>query len=542
MTQTELIESRKLNKVYESIMDNSKLVIYVKDLEGKYLYVNEVFLKLFKLTLNEIIGKSDFDIFPKSVAEEFRVNDMKASMNGEFIEVEEKVIFNTTTEFYLSIKYPLKNEADEIVGMSGISKNITEMVKTQNELAQSEKNYRTLVSNIQGVVYRCSVASDWKMFYISQYIKELSGYDADDFLDNKVRSYASVIHPDDAELVEKAVYNGLFNQTSYIITYRIVCKNGDIKWVHEKGCGYYEKGSKNASYLDGVIVDITEEKNLSEALEVKVKQRTKDLSDVNRLLTETVKKLELSQYELVENKKMTAINSLVKGICHEIGSPLGNNLSLNGFIGDKLQNLLSDIQNKSVGPESISASVSELIEINSFMTNNIVKEIDIIENLRMISDSQNEQDNKEIYPKKFFESILNSMKMQYLSKSINYQVECEDHLVIQSVPSLLYQIVGVLFENSVVHGFEHMDAGEINVSIRNTNEHIEIVYQDNGVGIDERIIDKIHDPYFTTRMGLQSGLGLYTVFLIITKMLNGSIKYNSKLDYGTSFLIKLPVE
>ncbi|MFB3099986.1 MAG: hypothetical protein ACE1ZM_00900 [Gammaproteobacteria bacterium] len=67
---------------------------------------------------------------------------------------------------------------------------------TEYLLNESEQKYRDLVTNIPGAVYRCANDADRTMHYISPNIYSISGYPADDFIDNTIRSFASIIHPD----------------------------------------------------------------------------------------------------------------------------------------------------------------------------------------------------------------------------------------------------------------------------------------------------------------------------------------------------------
>lgn len=141
---------------------------------------------------------------------------------------------------------------------------IEEKHTAENLLQESEKKFHGLVTNIPGAVYRSICDKSWTMKYISPYIFQLSGYPAEDFINNNMRSYASIIHPDDVQLVEDKVLAGVSNQESYMIDYRIIHKDGSIRWVYEKGQGVFDDGE--VRYLDGVILDNTESHKLSEKL------------------------------------------------------------------------------------------------------------------------------------------------------------------------------------------------------------------------------------------------------------------------------------
>ena len=125
-------------------------------------------------------------------------------------------------------------------------------------------SYETILSNIPGAAYRCLPDKDWTMLFITENIKALSGYPAGDFLNNSVRSYASIIHPDDAGYVANSINAAVESGVPWEIEYRILHKDSTPRWVFEKGRASVGPEGETAR-LDGIILDITEHKRLEEA-------------------------------------------------------------------------------------------------------------------------------------------------------------------------------------------------------------------------------------------------------------------------------------
>jgi len=147
----------------------------------------------------------------------------------------------------------------------GFLVDITERVQALEDLSVSEERFRTLLSNIPGAMYRCDLDSDWDMEFISDNIEAISGYPASDFIRSRVRTFASIIHPDDRQTVERVVAEAVDRGEPYILEYRIVGANGGIRWVYEKGQGVF--GTEGTVlWLDGAIFDVTERKLLQEQL------------------------------------------------------------------------------------------------------------------------------------------------------------------------------------------------------------------------------------------------------------------------------------
>lgn len=137
--------------------------------------------------------------------------------------------------------------------------NSTKNQQTPESLQQSEARFQTLVANIPGAVYRCTWDSVGTMTFLSSAIQPISGYEASEFIHNRVRSFHSIIHPQDRRRVEESVWQSIDSQHPYMIEYRIVRADGKITWVYDQGQGILDENGV-VQWLDGVILDITERK------------------------------------------------------------------------------------------------------------------------------------------------------------------------------------------------------------------------------------------------------------------------------------------
>lgn len=145
-------------------------------------------------------------------------------------------------------------------------------------LSDTEK-LKSIMENSPGVFYRCQNDENWTMLFMSDQIEKLSGYAATDFINNKIRTYASIIHPEDQNLVENTIQKALIDKKAYDIEYRIIDKQKQIRWVYEKGHGVFDENGK-LLFLDGAIIDINEKKKTEQDLEEKIK----DLEKLNKLM------------------------------------------------------------------------------------------------------------------------------------------------------------------------------------------------------------------------------------------------------------------
>jgi PAS domain S-box-containing protein len=138
--------------------------------------------------------------------------------------------------------------------------------KAEAALWESEKQFRSLVDNIPGAVFRCTCDSDWTMEYISDAIQEISGYPASDLIHNRVRTFASIIHPEDTVPVENSfAKRSVEAKQPYVTEYRIIHADGSVRWVYEKGQGIFDEDG-NLLYLNGAIFDISDRKQAEQKL------------------------------------------------------------------------------------------------------------------------------------------------------------------------------------------------------------------------------------------------------------------------------------
>jgi len=131
-------------------------------------------------------------------------------------------------------------------------------------LLTREAQLRVLIANVPGAIYRCANDQDWTMELISEDIERISGYPPTDFIGNACRTFASVIHPDDRDQVERAVTEATQQGHIFALEYRIVRADGNVAWVLERGQQVH--GSNDRSWLDGVIFDISDRRRAEDQL------------------------------------------------------------------------------------------------------------------------------------------------------------------------------------------------------------------------------------------------------------------------------------
>ena len=128
------------------------------------------------------------------------------------------------------------------------------------------EKFRSLVNHIPGVIYRCLGDEFLSLEFFSDEIEKLTGYPREYFVQNRQYGFSKLVHDEDREKVRKTIRHALAEKEKFEIEYRILKKNGELRWVFESGQGIYEAANQ-ISYVDGCIFDITARKKTEAALE-----------------------------------------------------------------------------------------------------------------------------------------------------------------------------------------------------------------------------------------------------------------------------------
>jgi PAS domain S-box-containing protein len=228
--------------------------------------VNDFFCTMMEYERRELIGKSSEILYPSN-------HEYVSAGYEKYKQISEKGTGSVETIFkkkngklinVIVSSAPLDIN-DHSRGVSFTVLDITDRKKAVDELVESHRSINTLISNIQGLVYRCRNDKHYTALFLSEGVRELTGYIPEDFLENKNISFKDIIYKDDQDYVWTEIQKALKSREHWEITYRIITKSGEIRWVWEKGEGIFlPKG--DLQFLEGFITDITQRKKNDEAL------------------------------------------------------------------------------------------------------------------------------------------------------------------------------------------------------------------------------------------------------------------------------------
>jgi len=266
-----LVESEKK---YRNIAENMSDVVWQTDIHLHTMYVSPSVEKLLgespeahlSKTLEEKFPQRSLHIIHDIVSGEIeKEKDPKEGKNrSRIIEVEQYKADGTVIWIAMNITI-IRDDQGTMVGFLGVSRDITQRKVAEMELLESERSKSVLLSNLPGMAYRCNYDHEWTMQFVSAGCLELTGYPPESLINNRDLSFYQVITPEYRDPLKKEWERDLAKRQPFKHDYEITTAGGERKWVMELGEGVFDEYG-NIEALEGIIIDISEQKELENKL------------------------------------------------------------------------------------------------------------------------------------------------------------------------------------------------------------------------------------------------------------------------------------
>lgn len=308
----------------------------------------------------------------------------------------------------------------------------------------------------------------------------------------------------------------------------------------------FEKINEYNTALEKRVKERTDELyKTNEYLEVSLAQLEEQQAELlitNNRLEESLEEVKKTQKQLIEAEKIAALGYLVAGISHEINTPLGNCITVTSYLS-KEANLIFEKQ--SIGnlkKSEFDLFLKSTVESISFLDRNLEVTKNLINNFKELAVAKTSINKSNYNIKELLEGIIKLSEAYISEKHVEVRITCDEDMYVTIDSQKFTQIILNLISNSMKHGFEGRNYGEINILIEQRYDSMFIQYSDNGKGIDSMHLKDIFTPFFSTKFSEEyKGLGLNVVYNIVKGTFGGEIECESKLDIGTTFSISLKI-
>ncbi|MGA2520978.1 MAG: PAS domain S-box protein [Acidimicrobiales bacterium] len=477
----------------QAILDHSTSAVFVKDMVGRYVLVNEAFVRTLRIDRADILGRTAQEIWPGATIHD---EDERVLSLGQTFTRDDTVELDDGPHLVMTVRFPLLDASGDIVGMAAIATDITDRAHAEAALAERQRLLDTVIRACPDIV--TVLDGNGRVQEISEAAERILGYDMDDPVHEEV---AALVHPDDLPLVYEE-YAKILTTPDVRLDVRYRVRHCDGRWVVLDTRGQSITGADGKPA--GVVVvsrDVTADLEIEEEMRAAME---------------------------VAEQASRAKSEFLSRMSHELRTPLNSVL---GFSQLLEMDELPDQQGEAVG---------HIMRAGRHLLNLIDEVLDI---------ARIESGNLEllIEPVPVGEVLGDAVDLAGpLAHSAGIEVVLDTRACPRTCHALadrqrLLQVLLNLLSNAVKY---NRVGGRVDISAALTKDGgVRIEVTDTGTGIDPGDIDRVFEPF--DRLGAESttvegtGVGL-TLSRHLVERMDGVISVHSALGEGTTFTVELP--
>ncbi|MEX1221069.1 MAG: ATP-binding protein [Idiomarina sp.] len=307
--------------------------------------------------------------------------------------------------------------------------------------------------------------------------------------------------------------------------------------------------ARKTSSLSQAMLDLEQRKN---ELEMRQDKLSKEISQrrtietnllkTNSRLEQSLDTLQQAQDQLIESEKLASLGGLVAGITHDVNTPIGIGVTATSFLQERLNQLEQSLEKKNLTQSQLQQFIAESNESLTLLDNNLKRASELIGSFKQVAVDQTSEAIREINLREYLTEVIQSLHPKLKKTAHKINLDCPSNMNIRCPAGALSQIFTNLIMNSLIHGFENISTGDIEIHAERQGTNLHFRYSDNGKGLTEEQMEKLFDPFFTTKRHLGgSGLGTHIVWNLITQSLKGRIAATSEPGKGLQYEFFIPV-
>ena len=522
ITDRKKAEDKLKNDLFQqkAILDNIPDIAWLKDKEGRFIAVNEPFGKSCGYKPEEIVGKTDLDIWPRDLAERYQADDRKVIESGKRKSVEEPLADKEGGIIYIeTIRTPIFNDKGGIMGTACIARNINDRKRAEQVLKDREEELATIYDNAPLIMLL--VDENWTIRKTNAFTAQFVGTTIGNMVNRRCGEALRCIHALDNP--EGCGFGPSCKECALRLTILNTIETGRGHLAEKLNMSFSdEENVRAATFLISTTKLLIREQPLAIVSMQNITERK-----------QTEQQMLSLQEQLQQSQKMEAIGRLAGGVAHDFNNLLTvisiqSQLALRELQeGNPLREKLKDIE------QAADRAANLTRQLLAFSRRQIL-EMKVI-NLNFILND------------------LEKMLRRVIGEHIEVKTLFADNLGLVKVdPGQMEQVL----MNLVVNAKDSMpQGGKLFLETANAEldeecarphvglfpgAYVVLSVTDTGIGITKEVREHIFDPFFTTKgKGKGTGLGLSTVYGIV-KQSGGEIYVYSEVDKGTTFKVYLP--
>lgn len=508
-TQRALEESEAKNSaILQAIPD----IMFVFDSKGEYKEIHAAQEDDLFMSAQKLLGNTIRDMIPKKEADIFYYYIDKAFETGEIQRFEYNLKIGENRKYFEARLMVM--EADRVLC---IVRNYSKQKEAELALKKSEENFRLVVEDQTELI--CRLNKEGNMTFVNQSLCRYLGTTQESLLGTKLTNYLA---EDDLKRVQERLSEITFNRPILSYEHRMIVDN-DVRWTEWTGRKLFDENKEFIGW-QAVGRDVTERKQAEE----KLKQTNKELKELQASLQKKVdkaiKEIREKDHLIIKQSRHAAMGEMIGNIAHQWRQPLA-------AVAAIVQSFEDAYEDGDLDADYIEEKTDMMMDLLQHMSRtiddfrNFFKPNKIKENFSLKHNIQ-----------KTAKLIASSFKFN----NIELDMQLSQDLSIEGYPNEFSQVILNILNNSK-DAFEANEVKDRKVKIKIHEDGCKkiVSVEDNAGGIEDNILDKIFDPYFTTKhQSVGTGLGLYMSKMIVENNMNGHLEVET-WPGGTRFDIIL---
>ncbi len=311
----------------------------------------------------------------------------------------------------------------------------------------------------------------------------------------------------------------------------------DGKWLYFTAAPLTDAGGARVGAIE-TIHDITERKRAE-----------REINALNRRLEQSVTELKASiemlhqtRNQLVESEKMAMLGRLVGGVAHEINTPVGVAVTAASLLVEKTTECGTLLSGGGLKRSDLGRYLKTAGDSAEIILANLRRAAEFIQSFKQVAVDQVSEEPRRFGLRDYILDMLASLRPRLKKTAHAVEVDVPEGIEMKSFPGAISQIISNLVINSLIHGFDGIDKGHIRMEAQIEGADLVFRYQDDGRGMGEEQVERVFEPFYTTRRGRGGdGLGMHIVYNLVTQKLKGTIACESRPEHGARFTIRMPV-
>ena len=484
---------RTSEAMYRELLERQGEGFGVLDEQERFVLTNPVAEQIFGAAPGSLVGRSLMEFLSKDQQERIRQETLLRAQGTQSTYDLQIRRDDGTPRSLLITATPAAHHEGKALQVIGVFRDVTDQKQTENALLEAHLHLESLVSAIPGVVYQFLVTPtrEWKFLYVSEGIQDLYGVPPEAALRDQ-NALSERIHPEDRACHRQAVMDAARDFKFWAHEHRIITPNGQMKWV--RAYAQPVRQQDGGVLWNGVLLDWTDRKLAEE------------------------EKLHL-QHQLQQAQKMESLGSLAGGVAHDMNNVLGAILGL---------------ASAQIGSQPYGSPLHKAFDTICKATERGGKMVkSLLSFARQAPTEESRLDLNAILSEQV--TLLERTTLAKVRLQLNLQADL--HPILGDASALAHA-----FMNLCVNAVDAMpDKGTLTLHTRNVDyDWVEVVVEDNGIGMPKGVLEKAMDPFFTTKeVGKGTGLGLSMVFSTVTAH-QGQIELQSEPGQGTRVMLRFP--